>query len=69
MARSKDGFAETVTVRGCWPAARPEGATALVLDTIEVGPIAFVLSPEAIAGIRQALADAEALMSRGVGRA
>lgn len=63
------GTYKTLTVRRSWPAATAAGATALVLDTVEEGPIAFYLPPEAIPAVRKALADAEALLARGPGKA
>lgn len=63
------GNHKTVTVVQSWPSATAEGATSLVLNTLEEGPIAFVVGLEAIAAIRSALAQLEAVILAGSGRA
>jgi hypothetical protein len=69
MNNRPDGSYVTVTVRRSWPAATATGAAALVLDTVENGPIAFVVSPEVIQIIRKNLLEIEELLSRGKGTA
>ena len=68
MARIEGAF-QTVTVRQSWTSQTASGATALVLDTQEAGPIAFVVTLETIPLIRRELAVAETALRRPVGRA
>lgn len=68
MARM-DGEFTTVTVLASWAAARPDGTTALVLNTKEAGPIAFSVDRKAIAALRRDLAACEQLLSQPRGQA
>ena len=65
----RDGEYTTVTVRSSWTAATATGATGLVLDTAELGPIAFALNLEAIQTLRRQLDDAEAFLAQNPGHA
>ena len=58
-----------VTVKNSQAVTNATGATALALDTVERGPIAFVLSLEAIAILRKDLAEAEMMLRQPPGRA
>ena len=69
MGRRPDRVLQTVTVRSCWTAGAASGAVALVLDTVEVGPIAFAVTLETIGILRQELALAEAALGRPAGNA
>ena len=69
MTDRPTGPLTTVTVLRSWPAANSDGRTALVLETREMGAIAFALNPEGIAALRSALSKAEELLSRQSGRA
>jgi hypothetical protein len=60
---------ETVTVVRSQAMATATGATALVLTTLEVGPIAFVVTLETIEIIRADLRKAEAMLSQPRGTA
>jgi hypothetical protein len=62
-------FAITVTITRSWTAQQPDGATALVLDTAEHGPIAFAVNLEIIELLRRELAAAEVALRRAPGRA
>jgi hypothetical protein len=61
MSKYPSGEYTTVTVLGSWPVATADGSTALVLRIAEGGPIAFAVDKQAIAAIRSALNDLEAL--------
>lgn len=63
------GLLNTVTIRRSWPAATATGANALVLDTVEMGPIAFVVTLETIQILRGELAKIEAQLTRPQGNA
>lgn len=69
MVEYENRWLSTVTVIGSQVAMTPEGATALVLTTEELGTTAFVLTLETIAIIRQELAHAETLLRLPIGRA
>lgn len=69
MARANDGAFVTVTVRRSWNAATATGARALVLDTVEQGPIAFVVTLETLPILRKELAEIEAGLHRAPGQA
>jgi len=58
-----------VTVQGSSVAASPEGVVAMVLDTIESGPIGFQVSLEICAGLRRDIAAAEAFLRQKPGNA
>lgn len=64
-----NGKFTTVTVRASWAAQTVDGSTALVLDTEEVGAIAFVVDAQAIAAIRGDLGQCELALSRKPGQA
>ena len=66
---SYDGKYTLVTVFQSWPGIAADGATMLVLNTLELGPIAFAVTPQSIAAIRLALAQCEVQASAGKGRA
>lgn len=59
MVRRETGSFPTVTVRSSWSAMRPDGSTALVLDTLEQGPIAFAVDQRAIDALRRELTECE----------
>jgi hypothetical protein len=59
----------TLTVMGFGTAMTPEGQVALVMSTVEEGPIAFEVTEEAIVSLRVALASAETLLRQKPGRA
>jgi len=59
----------TITVLRSWIGQHASGATALLLETQEVGIIALPLNLEGISIIRQDLAKAEILLQRGLGTA
>lgn len=69
MARPGDGDFKTVTVTQSWTVCRPDGTTAMVLNTQEAGPIAFRLDLKTIQAIRRELADCERFLSQGSGQA
>jgi hypothetical protein len=59
----------TITVLRSWPSIRPDGRQAIVLETRESGPIAFEVTPEALAALRRAIAMLEAARHQGGGTA
>lgn len=61
---TRGGNFTTVTVKHSWPVARPDGSTALLLDTLEGGAIAFRVDAASIALLRRQLADCEAIIQR-----
>ena len=69
MSPRRDGEFTTVTVLSSWTAATPEGATALVLNTVESGPIAFSVNLENVRLLQKQLADAEAVLRQKPGNA
>lgn len=69
MAQSREIHATTITVTASPIVQQATGATALVLVTQELGPIALPLNLETIQLLRRVLADAEALLQRGGGTA
>jgi hypothetical protein len=64
-----EGAYPTLTVRRSWTAQTAEGAIALVMDTQERGPIAFVVTLETIPLLRNELARAEMALLRTPGTA
>jgi hypothetical protein len=58
------GSFKTVTVTYSWPLASSDGSTALLLDTLESGAIAFRVDAKSIALLRRQLADCEAILNR-----
>ena len=59
----------TVTVLGSRAAETPDKRVALILDTREVGPLAFEVNQQAVAAIRESLAAIEQLLLAQTGRA
>jgi hypothetical protein len=59
----------SITVVRTWIGQQATGATALLLETQEMGTIALPLSLEGIELLRQDLAKAEVLLRRGTGSA
>ena len=49
----------TVMVIGSQPLVRPDGRNAILLDTLELGPIAFEVNQKSIDGLRLAIGAAE----------
>jgi hypothetical protein len=64
MAKAPTGNFGTVTVMRSWAGVSVSGATALVLETKEQGPIAFEIDRQGIALIRKALVDAERILAQ-----
>ena len=64
MAKPTGGKFRTVIVTYSWSVARPDGSTALLLDTEEEGRIAFRVNQRAIDLIRRQLTDCETVLSR-----
>lgn len=62
MGRSGDF--RTVTVTHSSPMAQADGSTALLLETLEGGPIAFRIDAHAIALLRRQLGECEAILNR-----
>ena len=60
---------ETITVLSSWAAATPDGRTALVLETVQSGTIAFEVDTKAVAAIRDSLASIEQLWAHKPGHA
>lgn len=69
MAKAPSGEFDTVRVHRAWVAANIERGAALVLDTVESGPIAFELTLEVIEGLRQHLQEAETFLRQQSGSA
>ncbi|MEO8557413.1 MAG: hypothetical protein ABI439_00005 [Rhodospirillales bacterium] len=69
MSERIDGTFTTVTVKRSWTVGRPDGSTAMVLDTMEAEPIAFALDLRAIQNLQEHLADAALLLSQKPGQA
>jgi hypothetical protein len=69
MTRFTEHEYHTITVQRSWVAENAAGATALVLDTQEAGPIAFSVTLEVIGVIRAELQKAEAVLRRTHGTA
>lgn len=69
MPKAPSGEFLTVKVARVWTAATATEATALVLDTEEMGPIAFEVDERRIQILREKLATAEAMLARGSGSA
>lgn len=69
MDKRIDGEFRTVTVIRSWPAGTASGATALVLDTRELGPIAFEIDLKAIEVLQRQLSDCARILSRAPGKA
>ena len=59
----------TVNVTDSQTVTRPDGTTALVLWTQELGPIAFRVDLRAVELLRSQLADAETILRTPIGRA
>ena len=55
---------KTVTVAGSQAMSRPDGRVAIRLETLELGPIAFEVTEQAIAGLRLAIAACETHLQR-----
>ena len=68
MARF-EGEATTVTVLSSSAGARPDGSTALLLQTRELGTIAFEVDQRAIDALRRDLTACEQVLSRKPGQA
>lgn len=64
MTDRSGGPFKTVTVTYSWPLARPDGSTALLLDTKEEGCIAFRVDKRTIDLIRRQLTDCEVILAR-----
>lgn len=60
---------KTVTVIGSNPAMSASGAAALILHTLELGPVAFDVDMHAIEVIRKALTDCEIRLRQQKGTA
>jgi hypothetical protein len=69
MTRSRERDATVITVTSSPVVQQATGAIGVLLETQELGPIVLPLNLEAIAILRQVLADAEALLRRGSGTA
>lgn len=54
----------TVTVLRSKPLHRPDGRSAILLETQEIGPIAFEVDQKAIDALRKAIASAETHIHR-----
>jgi hypothetical protein len=64
---SERGFGQpmtTLNVVGSQALTRPDGQVAIMLDTEEMGPVAFVVDRVALIALRMDIADAEALLRR-----
>jgi hypothetical protein len=59
----------TLSVAGSQTLARADGRVAILLDTIERGPIAFEVSLATIGILRQELSKAETLLRQQPGKA
>jgi hypothetical protein len=66
MTGSSGSLFKTVTVIHSWPLARPDGSTALLLQTKEEGCIAFRVDAQAIELSRKQLTDCEIVLSRAM---
>lgn len=60
--KARSGSFKTVTVTHSWPVAKPDGSTAILLQTEEAGCIAFRVDRKAVALLRKQLSDCEALL-------
>lgn len=72
MALGKKGetnLLRTVTVIGSSAVGRPDGTTAIVLDTKESGPIAFFVTLESCAALRREIECAETFLRQTPGSA
>jgi hypothetical protein len=69
MAERENRLLQTVTVIRSQVSMTAMGATTLILETRELGPIAFVLTLERIEILRGNLAKAEALLRQPQGHA
>jgi hypothetical protein len=67
--RPEETNIRTLTVTGSRTAGRPDGRVAIVLETLEAGPIAFEVHLQAIASLRRELAAAEAFLRQSTGSA
>jgi hypothetical protein len=62
MKKGETREIQTVRVKSAQTLATPDGRVAILLDTQEVGPIAFEVNLEAIDSLRRKLTDAETFL-------
>jgi hypothetical protein len=68
MVKKTDDY-QTITVTGSFSAARPDGRYAIVLDTLEAGPIALEVNDITLKALRRELNAIEAMMKQPGGNA
>jgi hypothetical protein len=67
--RGQEQDLRTVTVQGSWTVARADGATAFVLDTPELGAIAFVVTLKTLPRLREEFERCAEILARPTGSA
>ena len=69
MPKAPAGEWITLTIKRSWPSINATGATSLVLDTAEMGPIAIRVNREIVGILRNELAKIEAMLEQPQGNA
>jgi hypothetical protein len=69
MDKGESKDVPSITLLGCQAATAIDGSVALVLHTAEEGAIAFEVTLQSLAALRQAIAVADEFLRRQPGRA